>query len=193
MPTGRHYGQPQCFLIALAHEKLDATSLEAFLGYAKSLGERFSEGSLVAFPPPVGDFNPNDPRAEQPAWHHLSEGWGSIWSSVRAVVSALDFADDARACANGLIFTLGEYVIGGITGLTKHTGAHVNTCRLLNRMVKLVCPALQWSSLAVLIDNQCGPHHDRWNWRGRLLVGLSHHDDGGLWIEAPGGEHYEMV
>ncbi|CAE7891320.1 unnamed protein product [Symbiodinium microadriaticum] len=181
-------------LIALAHEKLDAASLETFLGYARSLGESFSTGTLVAFPPPVGDFCPEDPLAEQMAWHHLSESRGSVWSSVRSVVSALNFSEDARACASGLIFTLGAYVIGGITGLTKHTGAHVNTCRLLNRMVKLVCPALQWSSLAVLIDNQCGPHHDKWNWRGlSLLIGLSHHNDGGLWIEAPGGKHYEMV
>ena len=181
-------------LIAMAHEKLDAASLETFLGYARSLGDSFSTGTLVTFPPPVGDFCPEDPLAEQLAWHHLSESRGSLWSSVRSVVSALNFSEDARACASGLIFTLGAYVIGGITGLTRHTSAHVNTCRLLNRMVKLVCPALQWSSLAVLIDNQCAPHHDKWNWRGlSLLIGLSHHDDGGLWIEAPGGKYYEMV
>ena len=181
-------------LIALARDKLDAPRMEAFIAYATALNGSLPGSVIVAFPPPVGDFSPCDPAAEQLAWQHLQEGQGSIWSSVREVVSALDFHEDGRACADGLIFTLGAYVVGGITGLTRHTSAHVNVCRLLSRMVKLVCPGLQWTSLAVLIDNKCGPHHDRWNWRGlSLLIGLSHHDAGGLWIEAPGGRYYEMV
>ena len=49
-----------------------------------------------------------------------------------------------------------------------------------------------WSTLVLTVDNRCGPHLDRWNWIGHsLLIGLSHHDAGGLWLELEGGRHYE--
>ncbi|CAE7946060.1 L, partial [Symbiodinium sp. KB8] len=113
-----------------------------------------------------------------------------VAKSIALVASTLRW-DPCRDCCSGRGTTLRAIAS---TCNTRHTSAHVNVCRLLNRMVKLVCPGLQWTSLAVLIDNKCGPHHDRWNWRGlSLLIGLSHHDAGGLWIEAPGGRYFEMV
>ncbi|CAE7787920.1 dbo [Symbiodinium microadriaticum] len=52
--------------------------------------------------------------------------------------------------------------------------------------------AFMWSTLVLTVDNRCGPHLDRWNWIGHsLLIGLSHHDAGGLWLELEGGRHYE--
>ena len=170
-------------LIALAAATLSENCLEVFLSYAETLCRSLPGPEMVDLPPPVGDFEARAPAAEQLAWHYLQEGRGSLWTSVRAVTSLLNWEGDGRSFAQGLTLTLGMFSKGGLRGLTRHTKQHINVCRLFNRMIAAICPSLEWSSITLTLDNNCSPHVDKANRPGKsLLVGLTHHESGGIWI-----------
>ena len=98
------------------------------MSYVSELATCFTDNVLVRLPEPIGEFSTLDPDAEQLAWHYRNEGMGSTWTMARTVVAALDFVMDGRPFANGLIFNLGLYAKGGIAGLARNTGSHVNVC-----------------------------------------------------------------
>ena len=107
------------------------------------------------------------------------------------MASLLNWECDGRTFAQGLSLTLGMFSKGGPRGLTRHTLQHVNVCRILNRMVSAVCPRLEWSSLTLTLNNKCSPHVDKANRSGQsLLIGLSHHDSGKIWIANSDGNQY---
>ena len=128
-------------LLALAHERLDLSTFDALYTCKPA-----------ATP---GRLNSGATEAEQLAWHSLSEGTGSVWTSVRAVVALLAFEKDGRKFSDGFILILAMLSKCGAHGFTRHTHANANVCRLLNRMVRGVCPHLRWSSITPTLDNRC--------------------------------------
>ncbi|CAE7224617.1 unnamed protein product [Symbiodinium sp. CCMP2592] len=172
-------------LIALAHKHLcDVAALDSAI----------TGQVIVDLPRPIGAMDDAAPPAEQLAWHTLSEAKGSVWAAVRSVVQLLRWDKDPRAFANGQSFTLGLFAKGGLRGLTRATPHHANVCRLLNHMVSEVLPLHEWTSLTLTLDDVCEPHLDRGNREGRsLLVGLSNHDQGGIWIANQDGDCFAEV
>ena len=131
-------------------------------------------------------------EAEALAWHALNGHTGLLWTIARMVIHLLPFEKDDRAHGNWLVLHLGLYVTGGIHGFYKHTRHFPNVCRVLNQLLLTVCPGHRWSAITIAADNRTSPHRDKWNHDGdSLLLGVSHHVDGGLWVESAGGPHYE--
>ncbi|CAE7263199.1 unnamed protein product [Symbiodinium sp. CCMP2592] len=181
-------------LIALAHRHLSDVELRPFLLYAEALDTAITGQVIVDLPRPIGALDDTAPPAEQLAWHTLSEERGSVWAAARSVVQLLRWDTDPRAFANGRSFTLGLFAKGGLRGLTRSTQYHANVCRLLNHMVSDVLPLHEWTSLTLTLDDMCEPYVDRGNREGRsLLVGLSNHDQGGIWIASQDGGGFAEV
>ena len=79
---------------------------------------------------------------------------------------------------------LGAYSKGPFRGLRKATRSHASVCRLLNRLVQHMGCLPCWSTLAVNLDLRLPPHKDSGNYpSGSLVLSLTHHVNGGLWIE----------
>ena len=160
-------------ILELAHRHLEPESYEAMVQYAASLDRHLNCDVVVDFPKPIGSLSPKATEAEQLAWHCLAEGSGSIWASVRSVVAKLPFDRDTRRFSKGFVCTLGLMAKRGAHGLTRHTGGHLNVCRLINQLVLAICPGLRWSSLTITLDNLCQPHTDMGNWpRGSVIMML---------------------
>eukprot|EP00439_Symbiodinium_sp_Y106_P043523 s167_g5.t1 len=150
-------------IVEFAQQRLSAPSWQLFLNYVEGLPMALGNDESIHLPPPVGCVHPEMAEAETLAWHYLSAGACHLWTAVRATVSALPFAPDPRPHASGVSFTLGLYGKGGFLGLSRHTQAFRNNCRLLNRMVYITYPGLRWASLMLGADNQVAPHIDKWN------------------------------
>ncbi|CAE7946904.1 unnamed protein product [Symbiodinium sp. KB8] len=173
-------------LVLEAKDLLDAEAWRQFLMKMEHLHAVALANCIVTFPPPCYA----DPAtcAEQLAETFLLEGAGSLWSAVREVVRALEFEQDHRDSANGATFRLGLYSKGGILGVARNSWRHVATCRLLNAAILSICGSHTWTSISVNMDNGMGIHLDKHNAPGRsLLVGLSHHTQGELWVKQYGG------
>ena len=179
-------------IVAFACQKLDSTARALFLNYVDGLLILVGQAVKVLMPPPLGNPGAESPRAEQLAWNALSQKDGHLWPLVREVVSQLPFEPDSRSFAQGQTLALGLYGKGGLLGFTRHTKQYGNVCRLLNQLVYTTWTAHKWTSLAIGVDNLTQPHVDKWNLDANaLLVGLTHHTDGGLWIAGEGGTCYE--
>ena len=127
-------------------------------------------------------------KAEALAEAFLREGAGCLWSAVREVVRALEYEADPRDIATGLVFRLGLYSKGGITGITRQYWRHVAASRLLNALVALTLDTHRWNAISVNMDNATAVHVDGRNAAEKsLLIGLSHHRGGGLWIQDNAG------
>ena len=111
------------------------------------------------------------------AEQYLCEGSGSLWSALRMVARCLDYETDTRQHAGGLSFRLRLYNKGGLMGLTKQSRRHYSVARLFNAAIAHVLSTHTWTTLSVNLDNMTVPHYDR-----GLLLGLTHHSAGGLWI-----------
>ena len=173
-------------LVMEAKDLLDEESWTRFLMQLEHLDAVALANCIVAFPPPCYG-NPGT-CAEQLAEAFLLEGAGSLWSAVREVVRALEFEQDHRESASGATFRLGLYSKGGILGVAKHSWRHVATSRILNAAILSICGSHTWTSLSINMDNGMGIHLDKHNAPGRsLLVGLSHHTQGELWVKQYGG------
>ncbi|CAE7568825.1 unnamed protein product [Symbiodinium microadriaticum] len=130
-------------------------------------------------------------RAETIAHAFLTEGTCSLWSAVREVVRDLGYAADRRIIADGYIFRLGLYNKGGLVGLTSETKHHRAVCQLLNTLVIATLGTHRWTSLSVNMNCSTEVHKDQCNASEdhlqSLQIGLSHYDQGELWIEDPKG------
>ncbi|CAE7467848.1 unnamed protein product [Symbiodinium sp. CCMP2592] len=126
------------------------------------------------------------------AWTALSLRKGLLWTSVRMAAIELEIADDVRPFASGQLLTLGLYGKGGLLGLSKDTNRSCNLHRLLNVLVQATWPHHIWTSLALSANNTTQLHIDKGNMDAEvLLIGLSHHLQGQVWIEEMGGQCYE--
>ena len=173
-------------IIAMARELMlpgDWTSFCAYI-YVDEIARSAQRDSIIGFPAPSYMALTNMPEAETLAEHFLQEGSGSLWSAVREVTRCLQFEEDPREVAQGQTFRLGLCSKGGILGVTRTTKTHVSVSKLLNAAVLSTYRQHRWTSLSVNLNNGLEPHHDRGNAPGSsLLIGLTHHRDGGLWIE----------
>ncbi|OLP93634.1 hypothetical protein AK812_SmicGene24424 [Symbiodinium microadriaticum] len=179
-------------IVDFAHECLDQATLTSYLHYIEGLKVLVGQADGVLLPPPIRCPGADAPLAERMAWTALQHRHGFLWPLVREVVSQLPFEQDSRAFARGLTFVLGLYGKGGLLGFRRHTKLFGNVCRLLNQLVYTTWTAHTWTSLAIGVNNHTQPHVDRWNRDSNaLLIGLTHHTEGGLWVEGAGGTCYE--
>lgn len=180
-------------IIDLACTWLSSYEKQLFTRYATEIS-CLSHRCMVDFPPPpVLACHPSSP-AEDRANAYLSEGSGSLWTAVRETVSLLRYTSDPRGFAQGSTFSLGAYRKGGIVGLCRETTGHPATCRLLNTAIIAINRSHTWTSIAVNWDNCTEPHVDRHNdCCPSLLLGLSHHNAGELWLADQNGSSYKEI
>ena len=106
--------------------------------------------------------------------------------------SNLEFQPDARTIANGSSIQFGLYNKGGLVGLAKATRGHRAVGRLLSAAILSVCSQHRWTTITVGLDNGTQPHVDWGNSElyPSLLLGLTHHCGGELWVQSAEGETY---
>ncbi|CAE7822917.1 unnamed protein product [Symbiodinium sp. CCMP2592] len=184
---------PRNDIVAFACQRLPESLKSRFLTYADTLATALPmEGLCVSLPPPYGCVHSSMHDAEALAWHALNTYSGQPWTLARLLLPLLPLEPDERAHGTGLTLNLGLYVKGGIHGYYKYTKLFPNVCRVLNMLIMAVYPGHKWSALTLGVDNRTLPHKDRWNSdHDSLLVGLSHHLEGGLWVERENGKHFE--
>ena len=171
-------------IIAMARELMLPDDWASFCAYVDEIARSAQRECIIGFPAPRYVALTQMPEAETLAEHFLQEGSGSLWSAVREVTRCLQFEDDPREVAQGQTFRLGLCSKGGILGMTRNTKTHISVSKLLNAAVLSTYRQHRWTSLSVNLNNGLEPHHDRGNAPGSsLLIGLTHHRDGGLWIE----------
>ena len=182
-------------IVAFAQRVLAPAAFAAFFNYAEQLSVSIKGETRCSFPPLPRAAGNSRSAAEACAEAFLLEGTGVLWSATRMVVNQLHFSDDKRPHGNGHTFSLGAFNKGGLLGVHKHTTTHTAVCTLLNAMVRTIAAGHVWTSLVVNCDNHTTPHYDRGNSdrHPSLLVGISHHDSGEIWIERPGGRDYQLV
>ncbi|CAE7578918.1 unnamed protein product [Symbiodinium microadriaticum] len=166
-------------------------SRSSFLRYTDQLARCLQADTLVQLPPPGMELCRGASRAETIAHAFLTEGTCSLWSAVHEVVRDLGYAADRRIIADGYIFRLGLYNKGGLVGLTSETKHHRAVCQLLNTLVIATLGTHRWTSLSVNMNCSTEVHKDQCNASEdhlqSLQIGLSHYDQGELWIEDPKG------
>ena len=171
-------------IFRFARELLEGESWQSFCEFACQLSQSLGHDGIIAFPPPCMRALDVVTEAEALAESFLQEGSGSLWSAVREVVRCLPFEDDGREVADGRVFRLGLYCKGGFMGVSKTSWSHVAVGRLLNAAVLTTFRGHHWTSLSINKDNRTSPHQDRNNAPGQsLLLGLTHHQNGEIWIE----------
>ncbi|CAE7862783.1 unnamed protein product [Symbiodinium necroappetens] len=177
-----------------AREVLTEEDLLQYVVFADRLARTLDGESLVAFPPPHYGVTQPISEAEALAVQFLQEGSGSLWTAIREVARSLDFEEDARPHACGLSFRLGLYSKGGLVGLTKSSRGHCAAARLLNTAILKILHTHTWTTLSIHLDDMTMPHCDRANAPGNsLLLGLTHHSGGGLWIGDGQGKHAMQI
>ena len=177
-----------------AREVLTEEDLQQYVVFADRLARTLDGESLANFPPPHYGAPQPLSEAEALAVQFLQEGSGSLWTAIREVARCLDFEEDARPHASGLSFRLGLYCKGGLVGLTKSSRGHCAAARLLNMAILKILPTHTWTTLSIHLDDMTMPHCDKANAPGNsLLLGLTHHSGGGLWIGDGRGKHTMQI
>ena len=146
----------------------------------------------VHYPEPYYVDPQSSTEAEAIADAHLCEGTGSLWSAVRETVRSLPFQADPRPIAGGKCINFGLYNKGGLVGITRDTRSHMAVCRLLGAAILAIKPKHQWTTITVGLENSTCIHLDRGNseFHPSLLVGLTHHSGGELWLQDAAGTVY---
>ena len=176
-------------IVAIAQALLNDDALSTFLRYADELTLHLLGETRVMFPPQPRAATESGTPAEACAEAHLLEGSGALWTAIRQVATLLPFRDDRRPHGNGRMLAFGAFNKGGLLGIHKHTTCHQAVCTLLNAAVRTVSAQHCWTTLVLAYNNHTTPHYDKGNSEGvpSLLMGLTHHDSGEVWIEQPGG------
>ena len=173
-------------ILLYAQSLLDDSGYATLLQYAASLHHSRFHVVDAFLPEPAPILCDQLLAAESLARAFLAEGQAPIWSAVRQVVGLLEWQPDRHSVAPGKggNVTLGAYSKGPFRGLCKATRSHASVCRLLNRLVQHMGCLSCWSTLAINLDLRLPPHKDSGNYpSGSLVLGLTHHVNGGLWIE----------
>ncbi|CAE7446198.1 unnamed protein product [Symbiodinium necroappetens] len=180
-----------------ACELLQDTEQALFLQYYEKLAACRRRALDTHMPEPAPVLTDILCRAEALARYYLMEGQAPIWTAARQVVAELEWTVDKHSVApnTGGNVLLGAYSSGPFAGLCKLTKSHASVCRLLNRLVQHLGGALDrpqyWSTLAINMDLRLPPHKDRGNFpTSNLVFSLTHHSEGGVWIEDGCGQAY---
>ena len=182
-------------IVAIAQDLLSSEALPAFLRYADELALHLQGETRVMFPPLPRAASESGTPAEACAEAYLLEGSGALWAAIRQVATLLPFRDDRRPHGNGRVIAFGAFNKGGLLGIHKHTTSHQAVCTLLNAAVRAISAQQCWTTLVLTYNNHTTPHYDKGNSEvvPSLLIGLTHHDSGEVWIEQPGGTHYQLI
>ncbi|CAE7246966.1 hypothetical protein AK812_SmicGene25362 [Symbiodinium microadriaticum] len=178
-------------LMYLAQTSLTTDAFEQMLQLLDKLEVEATGSTIIGYPGPSYVNACESTPAEKTADRHLREGSRSLWVAVRETVRELEYQPDARPFAQGRYAKFGLYSKGGLVGMAKQTSQHVSTCRLLNAATLSVRPEHRWTSITIGMDNETLPHVDQGNATFlSLLLGLTHHVHGELWLESVDGSQY---
>ena len=178
-----------------AQQALTTSSQVTLFAYAETLSRQVSAQIHTLLPEPVFGSDCGS-AAEILARRFLEDGTAPLWSSVRQVVMTLrkekprhnsfPLSDEAAS------FSIGAFCNGAHQGLCKATMTHKNVARLLNRLVSRVCSEHTWTTTTLLFNYATPPHIDTQNAAApNLVLSLSVHDGGELWIEGEGSDFVE--
>ncbi|CAE7560725.1 unnamed protein product, partial [Symbiodinium necroappetens] len=179
-------------VLLAAQQALTAESQITLFAYAEALSRTVSAQIHTLLPEPV--FGSDCGRIL--ARRFLEDGTAPLWSSVRQVVMILrkekprhvSFQLSEEAAS----FSIGAFCNGAHQGLCKATMTHKNVARLLNRLVSRVCSEHSWTTTTLLFNYATPPHIDIQNEAApNLVLSLSVHDGGELWIEGEGSDFVE--
>eukprot|EP00439_Symbiodinium_sp_Y106_P038374 s5198_g4.t1 len=181
-------------LVTIAQAALRPGAFERLMRVLAEVDATLSGTVIIRYPEPVYVNTCRSMEAEAIADSHLLEGAGSLWSAVREVVRSLTFEADGRVIASGRSLQLGLYQKGGLVGMHRHTAAHRAACRLINAAVLTSHSTHRWTTLTIGYNNATLPHLDRGNSEDpehlSLLIGVTHHRGGELWVQGSEGTHY---
>ncbi|CAE7940859.1 unnamed protein product, partial [Symbiodinium necroappetens] len=185
-------------LFVYAKEELEPDSYAAFVEYSIQLSERVGAKVSAITPPSLSLPSQHHSQAEVLAWQFLTNGGGSVWEAVRLVASMLRFEQPRQRMmqsdAQASSFHLGICARGALVGVCKDTLTHRNVCRLLCFYVQHLCTEHRFTSISINRNYLAPAHRDLQNGpEDNLIVSLSLHDDGGLWVESPSGTVYHEV
>ena len=183
-------------LCLFAKETLTIENWNVFAAYAKDLSEVLPAPSHISLPWPIEDAQGLCTASNRYAMAVLEERTGTLWTAVRLVVAHMEFQPEARrqAVEPLLGLRLGASGHRAYCGLARPTATHRSVCVLLNALILLARPEHRWTSLAITVDNTIGPHKDVQNAQEpSLLISLSHHAGGELWVFDAHGSSYEEV
>ena len=87
-------------------------------------------------------------------------------------------------------FTTGAYAHGPNAGLLRAVHAYPLSTLLLSRIIRSCAPDCRFSSIALTRNLMSSMHRDSFNSRHtpNILIPLSHHQHGGLWVEDAAGD-----
>ncbi|CAE7308113.1 pola1 [Symbiodinium sp. CCMP2592] len=162
------------------------------VAYAGELSSTFSVQMHATLPVPHWQDPGSIGAAERLAMHMLEAGSAPIWSAARQLAILLDHEQPRHSMAlrNGETSSVsfGAYAKGPFHGLCRKTLTHPNVAMILNCLIMRVCPRHTWTTLALHFNYGTPPHRDKQNSHHNLVLALSLHDDGELWIETPEGD-----
>ncbi|CAE7411829.1 unnamed protein product [Symbiodinium sp. CCMP2592] len=163
-----------------------------YMDYAEKLSRALPSAPLSTFPRPVA-CNERASPAESLSHAFLCARTGSMWSAVRQVAALLPYALSKRAFATTQrSCTIGAYGHRSFTGLYRGTSQHQSVCQLFNAFLMLINPRHVWTTVAVHLDFSAQVHTDRQNGSlPSMIVALSHHEGGGLWLHQPDGKIFQ--
>ncbi|CAE7738719.1 unnamed protein product [Symbiodinium sp. CCMP2592] len=171
-----------------AHERMQELSY-----YLARLQPCLPRSLDTHMPFPHGDLDERTSSAEILSWHLLQDAQSPLWNAVRTAVRALTWRPGRQRFSDGSAnnVTFGAFARGPI-GLCADTVRHGSFCRLLNRLIEHICPAHKWTTFSLNLNVRTPPHRDQSNSKtGTLLLSLSHHDEGSVWVESWQGTDYE--
>ena len=179
-------------LIFLAQKALAPRASERMKYLLDELAVELAGPVITRYPEPCYVDPATATEAEAIADSHLCEGSGALWSAIRETVRSLEFQADARTIANGSSIQFGLYNNGGLVGIAKATRGHMAVSRLLSAAILSVCSQRRWTTITVGFENGTQPHVDRGNseCHPSLLLGLTHHCGGELWVQSDDGQVY---
>ena len=181
-------------ILAYARTVLEESNFTKLVAYADSLCQQVPGVRSSDFPPPLEDEPEQGSQANSLAEQLLCEGIGSLWSASRQVIAQLPFRIEKRMSDTVALRTvrLGAYGHHSFCGMTNLTAVNRSVCVLLNGMVRLIRPEHVWTTLVITLNSQVPVHVDNQNARlPTLLIGMSHYQDGQLWIQSPDGTTFE--
>ena len=183
---------PKHELVCLAQSALTPPAFERMLQLLDDLAVELTGATNVHYPEPFYVDPQRSTEAEAIADSHLCEATGSLWSAARETVRSLPFQADPRPIAGGKCINFGLYNKGGLVGITRDTRSHMAVCRLLGAAILAIKPTHQWTTITVGLENSTCIHLDRGNseFHPSLLVGLTHHSGGELWMQDAAGTVY---
>eukprot|EP00439_Symbiodinium_sp_Y106_P006920 s5275_g1.t1 len=156
-------------ILEMAMRLLTDSSRDLYLNYAEGLPAYLRRCIDTYMPVPYGSLSPSASRAEFLSWHLLNDGDAPLWIAVRTAVAALSWQRGRQT-------------------FSRHAECNVTFGALINHLK----PDHIWSSISISKNMLTPPHRDQQNHSSdTLLVGLSHFDEGGVWVEGEGGCHFE--